>query len=295
MSSGARVARFLPVGLGAAATLGLVAGTLGALHPAGDSLAVLRPLLAVVVVLAALAALGLGMRRWAAAGLVAALLALGPILAGVAHAPPLRTPPDLTVYSKNLWAGLEDTGPILADIRAADPDLVLLQEISATNRGLLRDLSGAYPHQHLCRFSVWSSIAILSRWPLDEPACSRRRTLALARTQTPWGPVWAGSVHQVWPWPRAQVAFLDRAMPVLARVEGAAVLAGDFNMVPWGASVARIAAATGTRRIGRIFGTYELHGLPLPIDHVLTSGRGETERRPRLGSDHFGLVARIAF
>jgi len=77
--------------------------------------------------------------------------------------------------------------------------------------------------------------------------------------------------------------------------DGKAVLGGDFNMVTWSHTMRRIERVSGTKRIGAVWNTISLKGLPLPIDYVLASGTGSSERRPLLGSDHHGLVARIAF
>ena len=85
--------------------------------------------------------------------------------------------------------------------------------------------------------------------------------------------------------------------PVLRAQEAAfTVVAGDFNMMPWGRSVAAIERASNPGRIGRAAWTYDLYGYPLAIDHVLaTGGFGSLDARPNLGSDHRGLVARIDF
>ena len=135
----------------------------------------------------------------------------------------------------------------------------------------------------------------MSRWPLSQGYCSPHRTVAAARVAHPDGPLWAVSVHLVWPYPHEQAEMLDRALPFLQGIEGRAVVAGDFNMVPWGQSVRRIARATGTERVGPLFHTIEVEGFPLAIDHVYSNGRGTVARRPLLGSDHAGLVARLSW
>jgi len=77
------------------------------------------------------------------------------------------------------------------------------------------------------------------------------------------------------------------------------LIAGDFNMVPWGSSVRSIAKAAESERIGGYVTTFPAFGglAPLAIDHVLIpkGGQGQIETRPLLGSDHLGLVARFSF
>lgn len=85
-------------------------------------------------------------------------------------------------------------------------------------------------------------------------------------------------------------------MPMLTKMHvKRVILAGDFNMVPWGYTLRQIAEASGCLQIGPVWNKVSVIVLPLPIDHILASGTGVSERRPRLGSDHFGLVARVFF
>ena len=76
------------------------------------------------------------------------------------------------------------------------------------------------------------------------------------------------------------------------------LIAGDFNMVPWGESVQRIKQAAGNRYLGAFRNTHNLGGLflPLPIDTVLVprGATGTVELRGYMGSDHRGVLARIA-
>lgn len=204
--------------------------------------------------------------------------------------------PDVVVYSKNLLAAQKDMNPVIGDIAAAKADLVLLQEVSVTNRHILDQLKTTYPHQHYCPFISWSGVAILSRWPLEDKDCSRIRTFGTAKIKAPFGSFHAGSVHMLWPYPHNQTRILNESVPMLEKMRGdPAILGGDFNMVPWSFTLRRIQRISGTEFVGAVWNTIDLWGLPLPIDHVLSSGTGSSDRRPLLGSDHHGLVARIKF
>lgn len=286
------------IGLAAALLLALLAlavSHLGALHPAGDSLAVVRP---VLIGLALLLSVGAVLTGWRRAGTLAALLALAfvvPLAAGVLRAAPAPAAPVLRVYAKNLWAGNHNTGPLVADILASGADVVLLQEVSDFNRTMLERLAATHPHQHLCRYSAWSGIAVAARWPLEDLRCTPGRAAAAARVAAPFGPVWAVSVHLPWPWPYEQAERAGQVAELVSGLAGNVVIGGDFNMMPWGHAPARIAAAAGALRLGPLFETYRLRGYPLTLDQVLTTGTGRIEARERLGSDHRGVLAAIAF
>lgn len=263
------------------------AGFLGDLHPAGDSLAVFRLPLAVVFAAAVIWSDWSAPARW--------IISAAPILA-LAHLAMLTMvtgrPGPVTVYSKNLQFTNGAVAALAADIRATAPDLVFLQEVGPENEGLLADLQDGWPHQVRCDFTRWASNAVASRWPVaGEGVCTPG--IAALPVAGPEGQVWAVSLHLHWPWPYRQAAHLDGLLPRLEALDAPVILAGDFNMVPWGAALRRVAAATGTRRAGAVKRTIVKRGLPLAIDHVLAPGGGRTEVRPRFGSDHHGVLGQV--
>jgi endonuclease/exonuclease/phosphatase (EEP) superfamily protein YafD len=203
------------------------------------------------------------------------------------------------VYQKNLMFRSPDLAAVVADIRASGADIVTLQEVSARNLPILDMLSDDFPSQHLCAYRGVGGPAVLSRWPLAEtpPLCAGSGGMAALRLITPEGPLWAVSVHLHWPWPYRQPGQVADMLPVLLGLDGPIIVGGDFNMVPWGDSVRRIAEATRARRAGATVTTLSIQGglLPLPIDHVLLPAgwTGRQEPRPELGSDHRGIV--VAF
>ena len=81
----------------------------------------------------------------------------------------------------------------------------------------------------------------------------------------------------------------------MAPLEGArTVIGGDFNMVASGQAISWVEDATLTQRVGPLVRTFDLYGYPLGIDHILATGGGDNLTvRPRFGSDHYGIVARI--
>ena len=266
----------------------------GPLHPAADTLAVIRLPLVAAFALAVIWTDWPRVLRWPLAGLC--LLVLGQAVAMKLVSP---EPGSFVVYQKNLWHGNPQVAALAADILAHGPDVITLQEVSIRNRILLDRLRAEYPYQHLCPFSGWNGLAVLSRHPAvaGGTLCSQDRGLAGLWIAMPEGLVWVLSVHLHWPWPHGQRPQANRLKTLFTGLRGPVVLSGDFNMMPWGSDVRRLAAATGTRRVGPMRPTYWLDlgrvKVPLPIDQVYASGGGRAESRPLIGSDHAGIVARV--
>lgn len=273
-----------------AALLGLIAGFCGAVHPAGDSLAVFRPFFAVVlIVLTPL----MGRAGWVT--LLAGVAAMVPILWQASAMP--GPGPDIVVYQKNLRFDLNDPGPVIRDIRDSGAGIVMLQEVSRRNQAVPDALRDSLPHQIVCRAHSVGAVAILSRWPFqDPPGCIEGSGLVTARIDTPLGPLGAAALHLHWPWPFQQAAQLDALVQRLDALPQPALVAGDFNMVPWSHALDRITAATRTGRAGPLRSTMMLKQVyPMVIDHVLVpeGWHGWASMRPRLGSDHNGLLVRL--
>jgi len=272
----------------------ILAGYIGALHPLGDSLAVFRLWDAGAL---AAAALGLGVSGSARGAFLAAALALfaaTPILSGMQRGG-ANPAPQVTVYVKNLGSARADVEGLLRDMSDSAPDIFLLQEVTRETAAILQEHLPGHPHWHICQVSGWSGMAVASRWPITDFACTPHRSVALAEIASPSGPIRAPSLHQVWPWPFAQAELLPQVLDILRSNAPRQIVAGDFNMVPWGQSVRAILRAARTHRISPVQTTLRIRRVPLAIDHVLTTGRGAVERRPEFGSDHYGLLARITF
>lgn len=289
-----RIADLLVKSVAALLTLLALATWAGPLHPAADSLAVLRVPLVTLAVLAVIWTNWPRMLRWPLAGL--GLIVLGHLVAMKLAAP---DPGGVTVYQRNLWFGNDQMDSVAAEIRVLQPDVVTLQEVSEGNRVLLTQLRSDYPYQKFCGFRGWNGMAVLSKYPVvaSDSFCTPRRGLAGARVRLPGGPVWVVSVHLGWPWPYEQRAQVDRIEGLVAGLDGTVVLSGDFNMVPWGSNVRRLARAARVRRAGPLRPTYRLKeagwplALPLPLDHVWAPGGGRSEVLPPIGSDHAGILA----
>lgn len=270
----------------------LVGSYLGAFHPLGDSLAVIR----IPVALATLLALLLWRRGWVfrLCGLFAIC-----VLITIALDRWRTTGPDgpYTVYQKNLWFANQSLPALAKDIENQGTDIVFLQEVSGENLILLKLLEKQFSHQHFCPISNWSGVAVVSKFPIiaGSEQCSDWRAFAAAQVQTPDGPVWAVSLHLFWPYPRLQSRQLKRILPKIAALKGPVILVGDFNMLP-GTRVERVISnATKSQALRPAFTTLHVSRhlrVPVSIDQILAPC-GTVKRRPKLGSDHHGLVAHV--
>lgn len=277
------------------AVLALAGGYLGWLHPLGDSLAVGRGLAAAAILVLAVFATFAGLRMAAFGAMLLALLTGAQVLLAY-------TWPGLTgrysVYQKNLLYRNAELSALEADIRAANAQIVTLQEVSEPNLALLAALRDAYPHQQICPGRVVGGPAILTRLtPVPGtafcgPGLAAMQVVAGLEGQDRF---WLISLHLHWPWPYPQADHVELLLPILDRLQGPAIVGGDFNMVRWANSVTRLADILQVRPAGPTFGTFTGWGdlLRLPIDHVLAPRGGRVTLRDALGSDHLGLLAQV--
>ena len=231
---------------------------------------------------------------------------------------------DLTVVTFNIqgWH-LADPAPAAAWIIARNPDIIALQEVHDTGLALQERLVAAgWRHVMDCPRRDGCGTVLLSRIaPLERSDDAARR-----RLPTGWGVFeLAGgvrfavmSVHLSWPLNRPVSAFPPplphqvRQMATLARTVQTelgperTIVLGDFNSTPWSFALGRVVRASGLRRWSRAqfswptpAATSGLIPAPiLPIDHVLAGHNWQVvslARGPDLGSDHYPLVAQLAW
>ena len=263
-------------------------GFAGGLHPVFDSLSLLRLPLAIVCLLVLVFPMGARLRLMLAAAVMLGAGTTVPMFFGAQPAD------DLRIYSKNMWFANRELDALAADIRQSGADVVALQEVSLANRAMMAKLRDVYPHQHVCSFSGWSGIAVLSRDPILQTACSDRRAVAAAQIQIGQGPVWVASVHLRWPFPYSNATSARSGMALLGTLEGPVVMAGDFNIFPWANSVQELQQAAGLQVAQPVRPTFDLRGVPLLLDHVHAPGGGRAQYRPLLGSDHLGVLADVS-
>ncbi|MEL6517699.1 MAG: endonuclease/exonuclease/phosphatase family protein [Pseudomonadota bacterium] len=281
--------------------LGLGGGFLGAVHPVGDSLAVFRGVLTATALVLALLLIWTRARYRGLASVILGVAGLAALLPHWVAATAAAQPPGGTyaIYQKNLSAEAPAPRQVLTDILRTDPHFITLQEVTEPNRTVLDDLPPNYVTRHWCAFNAAGGVAIASIFPPvpDSEICVDGFGLAAVTVETLEGPMRVISLHLHWPWPQGQQGQLEVLMPYLDAEEAPTLIGGDFNMVRWSATLERIKAASGTEAVGASLVTLPVSDLPfggLSIDHVLAPTGGTLERRPLIGSDHFGLLARFA-
>lgn len=294
------------------ASVPLVLGFLGAVHPALDSFAHLRAHVAVVMAVLALPLLFTSLRREGAMVLLLAIMAFGTTrnlfdeAAGAAASEPSGA--RYSLVQINLRYDNPEPKRILQMIAREKPDIVTYQEAGEEWTPWLDILQASYPYRLHCREKpgTWG-VGILSRRPFSEhgqPVCIGDGLLAIAPVDLGGTRVNVAALHLSWPWPYAQPYQLAYIEPLLRELDGVTILAGDFNAAPWSNAVRRVEAASHMHPLRGIGGTWLAHFLPvswapiigLPIDQIFVSGEIRAPKvsvREDAGSDH--LPVRLDF
>lgn len=214
----------------------------------------------------------------------------------------------IDLVSLNLLADLTDTAPAIDYLRQRGADLVVLLEVTPAWAEALVELESLYPHRVVESRADKFGVALLSRWPLDEPrvitpadgppaiVATLRREAAACRVIAAHPPAPISAAWSAW-----RDAQLDALGKLVAESAGPTILAGDLNTSPWGHGFGRLLTTSGLRdsALGRgIQPSWNAHRpVPrIPIDHVLVSPEIRVlDRRigPVVGSDHLPVEARL--
>ncbi len=294
----------------------LIAGFLGGWHPAFDSLAHFRAHFAVLLALAALVAFAAGGWGQAAAAILLSLTALSttavdlklPLAGGAVAGPAEPGAARYRLMQLNLFFANPSPELALSQIARFGPDVVTLNEVSATWRPKLDLLASAYPHRVVCTGGgrIGGS-AILSRRPFTEmaPQCLENGRVAVANIDLGGRTLTVAAIHLHWPWPSSQHAQVARLAPLFAALGPSAIISGDFNAAGWSTTARRIAAYAGMQPILAVGPTWQPGELPLwlrpviglPIDHVLTGPDVRVlaaTTGDHAGSDHLPILVEFA-
>jgi endonuclease/exonuclease/phosphatase (EEP) superfamily protein YafD len=223
-----------------------------------------------------------------------------------------RTAPSLRVFDANVLSGNPDASGFGAEINAAHPDVVVLEESSpAFVEALDRTVPGRYPYRFTVDRTDPFAFALLSRLPLTDSSVVMvgGRPLAVRSTiQAPTGPQRLVAVHTVSPTGghrQEWAAGLSEIRRLAALETGNLLVVGDFNAT-WGNRGFRALIDDGfsdaAAARGHPFSMTWPRNRPLVpplvrIDHVLTRGvLSVTSIRTGAGhgSDHRPLIADVA-
>ncbi|MFD1190416.1 endonuclease/exonuclease/phosphatase family protein [Phenylobacterium conjunctum] len=248
-----------------------------------------------------------------AAGLMASLSLMLPEYLRPIPKAAADAPAQLKVIQFNAWrnnADISGTARWLADQKA---DVIIMEEAEPPLIAEVEATTGLHLTCPKCGISIYTRAKPLKAPKVTEPPGPTdwrlRPPVALARIPLAGKTVTLVGTHTVWPtqptWQRGQGQYLAQLLDQLPRTT--TVLAGDFNSAPW--SFARRAEDKlfGLTRITR--GVYSWPArsvlkpeqpLPapiLPIDHIYVGSDFKivsVKRGPRLGSDHYPIVAVVS-
>ncbi|MGQ2991080.1 MAG: endonuclease/exonuclease/phosphatase family protein [Brevundimonas sp.] len=216
--------------------------------------------------------------------------------------------PVVTLYFANLYMGNDDVAAIARSVREADPDVVVLVEMSDRATARIEDILAAYPYRAIERRPsgrLGDRITIASRRPLSaRPQVAGEAPYVAATVQTALGPLDVIGVHLTRPWPyQYQWAQIRQAMhltEVRKGMDHPVVMAGDFNSVSSARIGRQIKADMGLIPAPGWPGTWPSQApspLGITIDQVYRSpDLALLDRRlgRPTGSDHRPVIVRLA-
>jgi len=204
----------------------------------------------------------------------------------------------IKLYDKNMEFNNSKEAQLAEDIIKSGADIVCLQEVNRDNNKILDMLKTEFPHSHMVYLKPPRSggMAIASRHPIKRTYQSIAGANISALIDTPDGKFRVFNVHLT-PYTKDAVAHRKQAsrfLSIVGKRLSTAIIAGDFNEPRCGPTL-RSLSAYGYKRAHGDFVTRAAGLLKLTIDHVLVpnSWKAKLRRRPRIGSDHYGLLATI--
>ena len=224
---------------------------------------------------------------------------------GEAHLPFKQ---QLRVVQLNAFKENNTPDAVVNWVSSERPDVIAMEEVLGTKNPILRGLRKEYPYQISCLPHMRCSTVILSR---NRPLKTGGLAYGDPENQQALSAVWATfahgarsytliAVHMVHPWPWGQQESgrrtLVRFLETMDRRN--VIIAGDFNLPPWTAAMARQDRLFGIPRYTNLPSWPAMvEGVPfipiLPIDHVYVGSRWHVTsiaRGPRIGSDHLPLL-----
>jgi endonuclease/exonuclease/phosphatase (EEP) superfamily protein YafD len=216
----------------------------------------------------------------------------------VADEPPVRA------MLMNILASNGNIQRVLSEIKRANPDILILEEVTPKWAKELDRLD--YPYRVVEARDDCFGLMLLSRYPL-----SKTRVLFVgpadvptitANVHLPQGEISLIATHPLPPISGKYSALrngqLEELPELLARQDRPVLLVGDLNVSPWSAHFARLLKDSGLQNSMKHFGFQpswpaDNRLLRIPIDHVLHSPQIVIYHRavgPNVGSDHLPVI-----
>lgn len=275
-----------------------------------NALPELRVQLAILGVLLGLAATAFGYRTSALVALFCTAVNLGAIVQSIDAVP--EAPPEgptLRVMTLNLDAFNAARGATVDAIRAANADVVVIQEASKDWPRALDPLRRDYRYVAPADVVASQGMMIFSRAPIAQirqlQPISEYYPCLVATLQLPSTTVTLFSVHPPRPLRLGESIDRDiyfaRVAQQVRSVDGPVVVAGDFTATPWSRAFAELVRGTGLVKAWSLrpwLSTWPswLPSFGIPIDHILANGRlaiVDVRLGDSGGSDHFPVIATL--
>lgn len=205
----------------------------------------------------------------------------------------------------NTWFRNHDYAAIGRFLEQAQPDVVVLEELSRKDALRLGEYLHSYPHSF--NEPRPHGVVVFARWPIvsaeslavaDSPVLAARVTLDWHGTQ-----VTVLGAHLHWPLgpqsSRQRNAELAGIASFAAAHQGPLIVAGDFNVTPWSSHFKDALARSGLSDCAAGHGLApswpsQFPPLGIRIDHCWASPHwhsADVRVGPSLGSDHLPLIA----
>ena len=229
-------------------------------------------------------------------------LPVGSKSANAAAGPPLK------ILSVNVSFLQFSSRRLLEIVREADPDVVVVQELTPHAERVLADLDKSFTHYRKFPADGAYGIGLWSRLPLEssEMFALGRVPAIEARVRAPMGVFTIFGVHLRAPTAPQRAAARNLELRELAvrsaAVEEPLVVAGDFNVTPYSPYYGDWLEASGLTdsRRGRTLSVSWPATFPwigIPIDHVAVNDAFTIlshRRLPNFESDHYGVLVELA-
>lgn len=206
----------------------------------------------------------------------------------------------------NLNASNGHTGQVLESIRTANPDLLLLEEVTPKWAAELAVLENDYKYRIAEPQEGCFGIMLLSKYPLKNGRVVEIGSAGVpsitADVYFPRGEVSIVGTHPVPPVGGEYSTHRNNqlaALPAIVKAQkNPALLMGDLNTTPWSPHFTRLVRDSGLKNSMKGFGFQptwpaNLSLMRIPLDHVLHSPEITIHNRMiggDVGSDHFPVI-----
>lgn len=214
--------------------------------------------------------------------------------------------PTVRAMLANVNTQTGNAAAVAAAIRLFNPDIVVLEEVSAQWLTDLKPVLDGYPYAEQDPREDNFGIGLWSRFPFVRSRIDFIGTAGvpsiIVEMDTPQGRCTVMATHPFPPIGREYSAFRNGQLAELPRsvrqASSPVVLLGDLNVTPWNHHFKRLLKQSGLKDSAQGRGVYPTWPtcnplMLIPLDHCLYSHGIEIMNRqtgPQMGSDHFPVI-----